>query len=246
MSDTTGLTSDLSIPSSALVIAAHPDDAEFLAGATLAKWSRQGTVVHHLVLTDGSKGTWDASVDQGELIERRHAEQLAAAAALGATGEVIMAGETDGELHPGVGIRGRVARVIRTLRPAVVLGHDPWKRYRLHPDHHAAGRICIEAVVAARDPFFHPEQLADGLAPHRPDALLLFEADEVNHIENVSEEDAAAKIAALEAHTSQLETTHLYRVRDRDGDALQNFRERERRLLGSPPVERYHLIVDQL
>ena len=59
----------LETPSSALVVAAHPDDAEFQCGATLAKWARDGALVHHLVLTDGTKGTWDPDVDPGELLE---------------------------------------------------------------------------------------------------------------------------------------------------------------------------------
>jgi LmbE family N-acetylglucosaminyl deacetylase len=233
-------TLDLDVPERALVIVAHPDDAEFQAGATLAKWSRRGSTVHHLVLTDGSKGTWDAHVDQAALVLRRQQEQRDAARALGATGEVVFLGEVDGELGTGTELRGRVAEVIRRLRPNVVLGHDPWKRYRLHPDHHAAGRLCVDGIVAARDPFFHPEQLRDGLAPHRPDALLLFEADVDDHAEVVDEADV-----------SQMETTHFYRVGE--GDALAGFRRRERERLeaggawaGVPLAERYHLIVDQL
>jgi LmbE family N-acetylglucosaminyl deacetylase len=244
-------TLDLDVPERALVIVAHPDDAEFQAGATLAKWSRRGSTVHHLVLTDGSKGTWDPHVDQATLVQRRQQEQRDAAAALGATGEVVFLGEVDGELGTGTDLRGRVAHVIRRLRPNVVLGHDPWKRYRLHPDHHAAGRLCVDGIVAARDPFFHPEQLRDGLVPHRPDALLLFEADVDNHAEVVDEADHDARLAALEAHVSQMETTHFYRVDQ--GDALAGFRQRERERLeaggrwaGAPLAERYHLIVDQL
>jgi LmbE family N-acetylglucosaminyl deacetylase len=249
---TPGPTADLDAPSSALVVVAHPDDAEFQVGATLAKWSRTGAIVHHLVLTDGSKGTWDASADLRELVERRRDEQRAAAAALGATGEVVHLGEVDGELVADTRMRGRVAEAIRRLRPAVVLGHDPWKRYRLHPDHRRAGQLCVDGIVAARDPFFHPELLAAGLEPHRPSALLLFEPDQVNHVETVDDDDLAAKLAALEAHESQMETTHFYRVGE--GDPLEEFRARERRRLEDAAeavgltgmVEPYHLIVDQL
>jgi LmbE family N-acetylglucosaminyl deacetylase len=241
---------DLAVPASALVIVAHPDDAEFQCGATLAKWARAGSAVHHLVLTDGSKGTWDATVDQAELVQRRREEQRAAAAALGGAGVVFLA-DVDGELAATIPARAEVAAVIRRVRPEVVLGHDPWKRYRLHPDHHAAGRLCVEGIVAARDPFFHPEQLVDGTTPHRPEALLLFEPDEANHAEVVSEGDLATKLAALEAHTSQMETTHFYRAGE--GDPLEAFRRRQTDKLravgdwaGVPLAEAYHLIVDQL
>jgi LmbE family N-acetylglucosaminyl deacetylase len=241
---------DLDLPASALVIVAHPDDAEFQAGATLAKWARAGCVVHHLVLTDGSKGTWDRTVDQSELARRRKDEQRAAASALGATG-VVFLDQVDGELAITLPLRGAVAAVIRRLRPQVVLGHDPWKRYRLHPDHHAAGRLCVDGIVAARDPFFHPEQLVDGVTHHRPEALLLFEPDEANHAESATEADLATKLRALEAHESQLDTTHFYRTGG--DDPLQAFRARERermedagRWAGVALAERFHVITDQL
>lgn len=241
---------DLPVPERALVIVAHPDDAEFQAGATLAKWARAGCAVHHLVLTDGSKGTWDRTVDPEWLIQTRKDEQRAAATLLGGTG-VVFLGHVDGELDAGRAVRSQVCAVIRRLRPDVVLGHDPWKRYRLHPDHRAAGQLCVDGIVAARDPFFHPEQLVDGITAHRPSTLLLFEADEVNHREVVDERDVAAKLAALEAHTTQMETTHFYKVGD--GDPLEAFRARQRERLaaagapiGEPLAEEFHLIADQL
>ena len=89
------------------------------------------------------------------------------------------------------------------LRPEVLLGHDPWRRYRLHPDHRAAGFLTLDALVAARDPHFFPEL---GLAPHRPGALLLFEADLPNHVEDVGGFESR-KIEALLCHRSQFEST---------------------------------------
>lgn len=245
----------ITVPASALVIAAHPDDAEFQCGATLAAWARQGCTVHHLVLTDGSKGTWDPDVDQAALVARRQSEQHEAARALGASGEVIFLGRIDGELAADRDTVAAVSEVIRRLRPAAVLGHDPWKRYRLHPDHEAAGRLAVEGIVAARDPFFFPEQLAGQIGPHRPDALLLFEPDVVNHLELLSEGDLTAKLAALEAFESQLETTHFYKLDagQSHDEALAGFRDRERARCTDVPgaprgvlAEAFHLIVDQL
>jgi len=196
--------SNLPIPKSVLVIAAHPDDAEFQCGSTLAKWAAAGTIVHHFVCTDGSKGTWDPDADQLRLVETRKSEQRAAAARLGATGQVVFLDQIDGELTNDLITRSAVAKVIRELKPQVVLGHDPWKRYRLHPDHRHAGLLAIEGVVAARDPFFFPEH---GLQPHRPEILLLFEADEPDHAED-ADGWGAAKAAALLEHKSQFLTTH--------------------------------------
>jgi LmbE family N-acetylglucosaminyl deacetylase len=194
---------NLPTPTVALAIGAHPDDVEFGAGATLAKWSAAGAVVHHLICTDGSKGSWDPSADTAALVVTRQGEQRAAARALGATGECVFLGWPDGELESGLRQRWEIAYWIRRLQPTVVLGHDPWKRYRLHPDHRHAGLLAVEGVVAARDPHFFAEQ---ALPHHRPEALLLFEADEPDHVEDVTG-FADAKLAALHAHTSQLLST---------------------------------------
>lgn len=215
------MSTDLETPRRALAIAAHPDDVEFQCGGTLAKWAAAGCEVSHLICTDGSKGSWDPGEDLAALIEKRQAEQRAAATALGATGQVVFLGYTDGELEADRTATALVAAWIRRLHPDVVLGHDPWKRYRLHPDHRAAGWLAVDGVVAARDPHFFPEQ---GLAHHRPDALLLFEADEADHVEDVTG-FSDAKIAALECHVSQFRTT-MYIDPDDDGSQRQRFHDR--------------------
>jgi LmbE family N-acetylglucosaminyl deacetylase len=212
---------NLPTPGSALAIAAHPDDAEFGCGGTLAKWATAGCSVHHLICTDGSKGSWDPSEDTAALVLTRQAEQRAAAKALGATGEVVFLGWPDGELDSGVRQRWEVAYWIRRLQPDVVLGHDPWRRYRIHPDHRHAGLLACEGVVAARDPHFFPEQR---VAHHRPSSLLLFEADEPDHLEDVTDH-VEAKLAALLAHESQLRST-MHIEPDDDGSQQAAFRRR--------------------
>jgi LmbE family N-acetylglucosaminyl deacetylase len=217
---------DLPTPMRALAIGAHPDDVEFGCGATLAKWAAAGCDVHHLVCTDGSKGTWDPKQDLAALVLQRQEEQRAAAAALGASGEVVFLGWPDGELASGLRQRWQVAYWIRRLRPEVVIGHDPWKRYRLHPDHRHAGFLTVDGVVAARDPHFFPEQQ---VAHHRPDALLLFEADEPDHVETADDDAVARKLAALEAHRSQLLSTMAVDLGSPEGNAqLAAFRDRVR------------------
>jgi LmbE family N-acetylglucosaminyl deacetylase len=215
-------TRDREVPASALAIGAHPDDVEFGCGATLAKWAANGCVVHHLVCTDGSKGTWDPHADPVALAERRRHEQREAARRLAGerAGEVRFLDQVDGELTSDLVLRGEVARVIRELRPEVVLGHDPWKRYRLHPDHRHAGWLACDGVVAARDPHFFPEH---GLAPHRPLAILLWEADAPTHAEDVSDV-VERKLHALEAHESQFEST----MKAVDAEQLAAFRTRVR------------------
>jgi LmbE family N-acetylglucosaminyl deacetylase len=219
------------VPSSALAVGAHPDDVEFGAGGTLAKWASAGCTVHHLVCTDGSKGTWDVRADLAKLVARREDEQREAARRVAGdhAGEVRFLGRVDGDLTSDRATVSEVARIIRELRPEVVLGHDPWKRYRLHPDHRNAGWLVCDAIVAARDPHFFPEH---GVAHHRPAALFLWEADVPNHVEDVSA-FVDHKLAALEAHESQFEST----MHAADASDLGAFRERVRgRLaaLGAP------------
>lgn len=239
------VSTDLPVPERALAIAAHPDDIEFGAGATLAKWAAAGCEVSLLVCTDGSKGTWDASADTDRLVVTRQDEQRAAAHALGATGEVVFLGWTDGELDSSLRQRAQVASWIRRLRPNVLLGHDPWKRYRLHPDHRHAGLLVVEGLVAARDPHFFPEL---ALAHHRPDELLLFEADEVDHVEAVDGFEGH-KLGALQAHQSQFESTMF--VTGGDTSQLEAFRQREMErmiaageLIGAPLGEAFKRISD--
>lgn len=240
-------------PRCALAVGAHPDDIEFGCGATLAKWAANGCIVHHAILTDGSKGTWNVHADTRALVATRQTEQREAAHRLGATGSVTFLGAVDGELENTHQMRDALSRLIRVVQPDVVLGHDPWKRYRLHPDHRAAGFLLTDSIVAARDPHFFREHFTltdlkngEPLAHHRPGALFLWEADAPNHVEDVGAQ-VDTKLHALEAHASQFEST----MKATDDAALDAFRTRMRtRLatLGSPhgyaAAEIYHLMTD--
>lgn len=201
--DLNEFTSNLEIPSRALAIGAHPDDIEFGCGGTLAKWAKGGCEIFHLVCTDGSKGTWDPEVDGKALAKRRQLEQTQAAKTLGGNAPVTFLGSIDGELESGMTQRAQVVTAIRDTKPDVILAHDPWKRYRLHPDHRNAGYLATDGVVAARDPLFFPELGK----PHRPSKMLLWEADTADHFESIDEETFLTKIDALKCHASQYETT---------------------------------------
>ncbi len=189
-------------PACALAIGAHPDDIEFGCGATLARWAAAGSDVHFLILTDGSKGTWNVDDDLDALVQTRRAEARDAATTL-ANATVHFGDFVDGELESDRAGRELVCRVIREVRPQIVLGHDPWQRYRLHPDHRHAGWLTVDGVVAARDPHFFS---GVGGAHHRPNALLLFEADEPNHAEP-ADGWTETKANALLCHLSQWRST---------------------------------------
>jgi LmbE family N-acetylglucosaminyl deacetylase len=212
-------TKNIDTPKRALAIGAHPDDVEFGCGGTFAKWAANGCEIFHLIITDGSKGTWDPATDQAQLVVTRQREQRMAARALGGTSDdhVAFLGWIDGELDSGLRQRWEVAYWIRKFQPDVVVGHDPWRRYRIHPDHRHAGFLTTDGIVAARDPKFFPEQQ---LAPHRPTKLLLWEADAPDHVESI-DGYLEPKVRALLAHESQFATTmHISSAVDtqRSGD----------------------------
>lgn len=192
----------LPVPQRALAIGAHPDDIEFGCGGTIAHWADHGCDVTMVVVTDGSKGSWDAHTDPSELAARRLEEQSKAAATLGA-GRVVSLDYVDGELEYTMELRRRICEQIRLAKPDVLLSHDPWQRYQVHPDHRATGLGAVDGMVAARDPLFFPDM---NVAPHRPDAMLLWSADEPDHWQDISS-SIEAKIAALLCHSSQGETT---------------------------------------
>lgn len=200
------LSEQLPTPDRVLTIGAHPDDAEFGAGGVLSKWSDRGCEASMLVMTDGSKGSWDPAADQGDLVETRRAEQHRSASVLGITGEVVMLGRVDGELEYSMELRETLCWWIRRLRPNVVITHDPWKRYMLHPDHRVTGLAATDGVVAARDHLFFPTQLGSEIGKHRPDAVLYWQADEPDHREDIAGY-VDRKVSALLCHSSQTQTT---------------------------------------
>jgi len=193
----------LATPSRVLTVGAHPDDAEFGAGATLARWAGDGTEITMCIVTDGSKGSWDPGADPAELARRRIEEQAAAGSILGAE-RFVHLGNVDGELESTMGLRNEIARQIRLFTPDVVLTHDPWQRYQMHPDHRATGFATVDAIVTAREPM----ALVDsGLRAHRPGVLLLWSADAPDHAEPIEEPWFDRKVAALLEHASQTVTT---------------------------------------
>ena len=187
----------------ALAFGAHPDDVELQAGGTLAAWAGQGVHVELACFTAGEKGSSDPGADPAELAGVRRAEAAAAAAALGAAIPVHFLGAVDGELEVTMARRLAVARLVRVVRPDVVLGHDPWRRWLLHPDHRAAGLLTVDGVVAARDPLYAPGLGAEGLAAHRPHTVLLFGTDTPDELVEVTA-TIEAKLASLRAHASQI------------------------------------------
>jgi LmbE family N-acetylglucosaminyl deacetylase len=191
-----------------MVVVAHPDDAEFMAAGTIAKWAREGSDIVYVLCTSGDKGTSDVSVSPAQLAEARRGEQEAAASTLGVR-QVVFLGYEDGVLQNTLELRKDIVRQIRRFKPDLIVCQDPTTRwsaqgYLNHPDHRAAGDATLDSVYpSARDPHVFPELLAEGLEPHK--VLEVYVAG-TNHADTwVDISDTIdAKIAALRAHESQV------------------------------------------
>jgi LmbE family N-acetylglucosaminyl deacetylase len=181
-------------------VAAHPDDLEWYAGATLAKLASTAEIIF-VICTNGDKGTFDSTTDPHQLAAQRRAEQMAAAQVLGVR-QVIFLDHPDGELAPTLELRARLAQLYRQHRPELLLAFDPWKRYELHPDHLAAGRLALDARLAAKLPLFNPELRTQKIDAWAIPEIWLFNADAPNFFIDVSE-TMDIQMRALEQHRSQ-------------------------------------------
>lgn len=198
-------------PRRLLAIAAHPDDIDFGMGGTVALLSDSGTEVSYCVITDGDAGGFDPEVPRSQIPGIRRAEQRDAAAVLGA-GEVHFLGYRDGELTITHGLRRDLSRVIRQVKPDVVVVQSPIRNidrmYSSHPDHIAAGEAGMQAIYPdSRNPFAHPSLLHDeGLQEWKVPQTWIVGYPEPNHWMDISPV-FDRKIAALRAHASQ--TAHM-------------------------------------
>ena len=202
-----------------LVVTAHPDDVDFGAAGTVAGWVSAGVEVTYCIVTDGDAGGFDPAVPRSEIPRIRRAEQTAAAACLGVT-DVRFLGYRDGELTVSHELRRDISRVIRQVRPDLLLTQSPernWARiYASHPDHMAAGEAAVQAVYPdARNPFAHPSLLADeGLEAWTVPEVWIMGGPVRDRFVDVTDH-LDAKIAALRAHESQ--TAHMDDLRERIG-----------------------------
>ena len=203
------------VPESALVVVAHPDDCDFLAAAVMSRWVRHGTRAAICLVTDGDAGGDDPTVPPGELSRLRLAEQRRAAAHLGIE-EVICLGYPDGVLQNTLEVRRDLVRVLRRLRPELVITMDPTSRffgrgYINHPDHRAAADACLDAVFpSARDVRAFPELAREeGLQPHVTRFVLIGSGDQADVAIPISEEDLENKLKALGEHRSQFDAADM-------------------------------------
>ena len=197
----------LPTPERVLVVAAHPDDIEFGAAGTVARWVSEGATVRYLLVTRGDKGSDDPATDVAALADLREREQRSAATEIGVDG-VEFLDEPDGQVEPSLRLRERITHAIRSFRPEVVMTHDPTvlfvnNEWVNHPDHRAVGQVTVDAVFpTARDPLNFREHLEAGLEAWKVAELMLWSTNDANQLVDIAG-TMERKIDALRHHASQ-------------------------------------------
>jgi LmbE family N-acetylglucosaminyl deacetylase len=192
----------------AMVVFAHPDDAEFSSAGTIAKLARDGKEVVYVVVTDGSKGSSNVNIISEQLILTRQQEQREAGRVLGVN-QVEFLGFPDGMLEPSMEVRKAITASIRKHKPDLVISQSPLRDLSLgvfvqHPDHLAAAEATFAAVYpCARDRMTFPELLAQGLEPHAVHELWVVGTAQPDHFIDITD-TLETKVEALLAHESQV------------------------------------------
>ncbi|MDB5169428.1 MAG: uncharacterized protein JWO41_784 [Candidatus Saccharibacteria bacterium] len=196
-------------PKTVLAVAAHADDIEFGASGAIATFAQGGAAVYYLILTDGGKGSSDHNETSEQLRDKRQAEQREALKILGGT-DVFFLDYPDSHLEVTQGLKRDIVKIIRQVKPEVVITMDPTMVYSAkhgfinHPDHRAAGQATLDAVFPmARDHMTFPELMEEGLEPHVTQTVLLVNFNDHNFYVDISGV-IDTKLAALAAHKSQM------------------------------------------
>ena len=192
------------IPERAMVVCAHPDDAEIGAGGTASLWAANGCEISYVVCTTGSSGSNDEGMTSERIVEIRRQEQAAAAAVIGVS-SLVMLPYADGMLDANREFLGDIVKAIRTHQPDVIFTHDPFRFKGFnHRDHRNTGITVQDAVYPyARDHLHFPEQLVDGVEPYKVRDVFFWHSDEPNVVVNITT-SIDNRIDALSRHESQV------------------------------------------
>ena len=202
------------------MVLAHPDDPEFFCGATLARWARAGHSIEYYLMTCGDKGynewTTTEQISSDDLCALRHREQTEAASVIGAKA-VHFLDRPDGYLVADMDLRREVVRVIRKMRPDILVTCDPETLFTFfginHPDHRAAGAAVMDAVFpAAGNAAYFPELLNEGLAPHTPTEVWCSLTNQPTATIDITE-TWPVKLEALLKHKSQIGDIEKFKAR---------------------------------
>ncbi|UCE13814.1 MAG: PIG-L family deacetylase [Candidatus Heimdallarchaeota archaeon] len=189
-----------------VVVYAHPDDAEFLAGGTLAKWAGEGHQIFAICATNGDLGAKITEITPEELAEIRKKELTMAMQTIGGNPPIFL-DFPDGFVRNHIDeLKERLVYWIRKLKPNRILTFDPWKSYQIHPDHIEVGRMASEAAAFSCFPMLYPEHLKEGLEPHQPAELwyMVPMQHKPNRLVDITQ-TFDRKMKAILCHQSQVE-----------------------------------------
>jgi LmbE family N-acetylglucosaminyl deacetylase len=197
-----------------LAVGAHPDDMDFGASGTIAQLTKEGNEVYLIICTDGSRGSDNPEMTHKHLADIRKKEQEEAAKVLGIN-KIFFLNHTDTQLVADLQLKKEIVRIIRTIRPVIVISMDPTFYYSSsfassigfsfinHTDHRAAALATMDAVFPlSRDRLTFLEHEKEGLAPHKTQELWLTSLDKTDYIFDISA-TIEKKIKALSMHKSQ-------------------------------------------
>jgi LmbE family N-acetylglucosaminyl deacetylase len=200
-----------------LVILAHPDDAEFFCGGTIARWVAAGHEIHYLLFTRGDKGSNDPEMKPEKLMRIREVEQRSAADVLGVK-TISYLDKQDGYVSSDLETRKSIVGFIRKVKPNIIVTSDPANLFTRdghinHPDHRSVGKQVIDAIFpAVGNRLFFSELLDEGLEPHKVDELWLSIPNEANTVIDVTD-TWELKLRALTRHASQIGDGSAFKAR---------------------------------
>lgn len=174
-----------------LAIFAHPDDVELTVGGTILKMKSLGYRTGALDVTKGEMGTRGT-------VEGRAKEAVEAAKILNLDLRENLE-LADGHVFVDDASRGKMVRVLRRLKPKVVLTHqlgDP------HPDHDHIAQLVRESARLASMKNYDPESGSEKIAVPRVAHNIFSRRAEISFVVDISE-FLEQKMTAIRAHSSQ-------------------------------------------
>jgi LmbE family N-acetylglucosaminyl deacetylase len=201
-----------------MVVAAHPDDPEFLAGGTVARLAKEGREITYVIVTNGNKGSGDRGMTSEQLRPIREEEQRRAARVLGVE-RVEFLGYEDGEVEDTRDLRRDVTREIRRWRPDLIITLNPQRTYNnfpgWHRDHRTTARVVLDCVYPlARDHLSFPELLPED-EPHEVHEVYLIQWEQPRLVIDITE-TMESKLEAIRCHASQVGDFRAVEARMRD------------------------------
>ena len=192
-----------------LCIQPHADDNEIGMGGTIAALAAKGCEIHYLTVTNGDLGAQGEPVEPARLAAARREEAMAAGRALGAK-EFHFFDLLDGSLESVPALAGKIAGLVRTIRPDVIFCPDPWARYEAHRDHVVTGQAAAQAFISTA---LAQYPRGTETAPWQCAAIGFYFTQEPNTVVDVTE-TFEEKFAAMALHKTQLsqELLGMYRI----------------------------------